>query len=273
MQTSTTVGRGGGGGGRIALLSAGNATSFGNILPYPNTNATLTTFKSLVKANGGAGTANFHSGAAGSIYIKNSGSTHGDLIIDNGTVITAASSGKTELISSTAGANVILSETNSTEVALTSGQTPFANRNGTFTNHLLHFFTLDGANFNPSSNARTEVLIGNNGSNSLLAATFHNFTGAAGKTYRLVYKLDSLEVGGNAQVDFAGADLILSNCDIHSNDGATFDVPSGSLISGINSMASSTCSVPATQRLGGATPRVSYSATAPAPATNGYFFQ
>ena len=76
-----------------------------------------------------------------------------------------------------------------------------------------------------------------------------------------------------ALVEQAGADLILSNCDIHSNDGATFDVPSGSLISGINSMASSTCSVPATQRLGGATPRVSYSATAPAPAANGYFFQ
>ncbi len=263
--------RGGGGGGRIALKTTGNAASWGNTLPYPSSNAALTTFKTYVKALGGTIGTPAQPGGAGTIYIKNGDSTHGDLIIDNGTNSgVSAFAGRTELVSTAVNASVLNAVPNSSEATIAATGTPLLNRNRALSGYLLQFFTFDAANFNPSANTRTTVLIGTNGDNTFVAAPFYNFTGAAGKTYRFLYQLDSLEVGGNAQVDFAAADLILSNCDIHSNDGATFDVPVGSAIVGINAMYSASCSVPLAQRAA----RVTYSTTGlPAGVPNGYFFQ
>jgi hypothetical protein len=163
--------RGGGGGGRIALRTTGNSASWGYVRPYPSNNSYLTTFKNLVNARGGAA-ATAHAGGAGTIFVKSGDSSQGDLIIENGTNTFQTYTGKTELIGTTANSNVIASLTSPSEVAITAAGTPFNNRNRAFSIALLHFFTLDSNNFNPSSAGITSVLIGDNGNNSFIAAPF-----------------------------------------------------------------------------------------------------
>jgi hypothetical protein len=55
------------------------------------------------------------------------------------------------------------------------------------------------------------------------------------------YRLEHLDVGGKGKIDMAGADLWLTGgCDLHSVTPTTFDVPSGSSVTG-NAFASGYC--------------------------------
>ncbi len=92
----------GGGGGRIALISSGDQTSFSNNFTYPYNSLSLATVKNVIKAQGGAATnASFPAGGAGTIYLKNSAETYGDMIIDNGKTSTVSNDGGTNFLTTT----------------------------------------------------------------------------------------------------------------------------------------------------------------------------
>ena len=92
----------GGGGGRIALISSGDQTSFSNNFTYPYNSLSLATVKNVIKAQGGAAAnASFPAGGAGTIYFKNSSQTYGDMIIDNGKTSTVSNDGGTNFLTTT----------------------------------------------------------------------------------------------------------------------------------------------------------------------------
>ena len=66
------------------------------------------------------------------------------------------------------------------------------------------------------------------------------------------------------------SDSILRDCDIHSDNSTTLDVPTGALATGFNAIYSANCRVDPTLR----GVRVIYSTTGlPAGVTSGYYFQ
>ena len=84
-----------GAGGRVALISTGNASSFVGSLTYP-----LPTSSALVQARGGAGiSTTYTDGGAGTIFLQHSGVAYGQLLIGNNNQTHYASGGTTRLVS------------------------------------------------------------------------------------------------------------------------------------------------------------------------------
>ncbi|WP_164000726.1 beta strand repeat-containing protein [Pyxidicoccus caerfyrddinensis] len=84
-----------GGGGRIALVSAGGASSFVGALTYP-----LPTTNAQVQARGGTGvSATYSDGGAGTVFLKHRDVAYGQLIINNNNQTHYAAGGHTPLIS------------------------------------------------------------------------------------------------------------------------------------------------------------------------------
>ncbi|NRD63362.1 hypothetical protein HRD49_16550 [Corallococcus exiguus] len=84
-----------GGGGRIAMVSTGNASSFVGAVgyPYPATSAQL-------QARGGTGiSATYTDGGAGTLFLKHSGVAYGQLIINNNNQTHYATGGYTPFVS------------------------------------------------------------------------------------------------------------------------------------------------------------------------------
>src|SRR5262249_1804470 len=126
-----------GGGGRIALISTGNSASFTGNFAY---STALATFKSAVDAEGGRiFNATYGGGGAGTIYVKHSGLTYGDLIIDNNSLASNAQNGKTALVTTTVNSSTIYSST-ATKLQITSASTPLTNMTNLFTNYVVHVF-------------------------------------------------------------------------------------------------------------------------------------
>lgn len=234
---------GGVGASRIALTSTGDASSWTGSFAYPSSSANLTNFKTIVRAYGGAqGHAVNPAGGAGSIYLKHSGLTYGDLIIDNGGQ--SSGGGYTNLISSTANTNHLDSSPNTTTAQITSGATPLANMTNLFSNYLLQIFPTNssGVGLDPANNLPLITLNGN-GTNNFTTATGTFPSINANYDYRFVYQLDHLDIGGKAIVNAQGADIYLMSadtCDLHSTTTYAFDVPSGSSLTG-NSFSAPYC--------------------------------
>ncbi|MCM2280035.1 MAG: hypothetical protein NDJ89_18330 [Oligoflexia bacterium] len=241
--------RSGGGGGRIALISSGGVGSFSGSFTYPVDATSLTSFKSVVKALGGAHySATYFGGGAGTIYLKHSGLTHGDLIIDNGGQATYANTGTTQLVSATDNASTVFSFPNADTAQITSASTPFANKTDLYQGHLLHVFPISGGSNDPYDASHVPATLASNGTNSLVTSGGPFPTGGADNSYlyRFVYRLDRLDIDGNAIVDLNGADLMLEasgadSCDLHSGVAGKLDVPGGSSLTG-NTIASQSCS-------------------------------
>ena len=238
----------GGGGGRIALISTSDGNSFTGAFSLANTPATLTSFLTHVHAYGGAKySTTMGGGAAGTIYIKHTGLTNGDMIIGNGKTSVTVSSmeGTTDLISATDNGNKIYSAPGSTGTAtVTNGGTPYTNKLGLFADYLIHIFT-GSAVQDPINGSFTAILLSGNGVNTFTtAATFPVISNDY--NYRFVYQLDHLDVSGYDTVTMTGADLVLNGngvapCDLHSTAVTVdFDVSTGSSLTG-NSLASSYC--------------------------------
>ncbi|WP_147443069.1 hypothetical protein [Corallococcus sp. AB011P] len=84
-----------GGGGRIAMVSTGDASSFVGAVgyPYPSTSAQL-------QARGGTGiNATYTDGGAGTVFLKHSGVAYGQLIINNNNQTHYATGGYTPFVS------------------------------------------------------------------------------------------------------------------------------------------------------------------------------
>jgi len=243
---ATGSGMGGGGGGRIALISTGDATSFSGSFAYPSGSTALAAFKGVVKATGGAG----HStptgdGGAGTIYLKHSGLSRGDLIIDNGKSSTNATlGGTTPFFAATDNAFKIYSRVDTNTVNVTNGSTPYTNRLNYYAGLWIHIDPVTGYTADPLDGAgHTFIRLTGNGSNTFItdSGTFPAIS-SSNYFYRFVTRLNHLDIAGFAQVSFASGDLVLdSGCDLHSSSSSAFDVPTGSAISGGNTFASQTC--------------------------------
>ncbi|GEM_PF-1011656 len=240
---SSTSSYGGGGGGRIALISTNDSSDWSGSFTYPLGAVNLSNFKSVVTAAGGT-SATYSGGAAGTIYLSHAGSTHGDLMVDNGGIAVGAKAGTTRFIASTANSSTI---TSSTATSLVVGATPqFTNLEDLFKNYKVHIFPSDiGASADPRDVSHLEVPVTANSTSALFSSSA-NFPDLSGYYYRFVHTVDRLEVGGNAQIDMYGADLLLTAtsgaCDLHSVNAGYLEVPTGSSIVGGNSLSSGYCS-------------------------------
>jgi len=237
-----------GGGGRIALISTGDTTAFTGSFAYPTGSTALTNFKSVINAFGGArvGTnASLDGGGAGTIYVKHSGLSNGDLIIDNNNqVLSGAYAGVTALVSSTANSNTVYANSGTNTLQITSASTPFNNMTNLFANYLIHVFSTS-ASADPYNAGHISVTLGSNDTNNLVATTSPFPTITNNYYYRFVYQLDHLDIGGYAQVDMSGADLMLASpsssaCDLHSATLGAFDIPTNAKLTG-NSFGAATC--------------------------------
>lgn len=84
-----------GGGGRIALVSTGDASSFFGVLTYP-----LPATSAQVQARGGTGiSATYTDGGAGTVFLKHGGVAYGQLILNNNNQAHYAAGGVTPLLS------------------------------------------------------------------------------------------------------------------------------------------------------------------------------
>lgn len=110
--SASSSGYGAGGGGRIAMISTGDESSWLDAIKYPLGATNLTAFKSAVKAIGGSPYSQYHAGGAGTIYVANSLSVHGDLIVDNNGVLIDFMSGETLLLSLSGTASGAITATN-----------------------------------------------------------------------------------------------------------------------------------------------------------------
>ncbi len=225
---------GAGGGGRIALVSSGDAATITGALSYPP--ASLAALTARVHAFGGA-PANTNNtvgaGGAGTIYLKHGGLTYGDLIIAAnspahyanegttrlpaiaGTVTAAIAAGATALpvsIASTsynatyyANAGAPLS----TNPALVQNTAPSSSAayNGVFTGGWLRpdITAAGGALFSPGNLVQ---LTGN--STGSLAITAAPSAVASGAFFRSIEVLDHFDVVGNAIVETNGDLYVLS---------------------------------------------------------------
>jgi hypothetical protein len=241
------TGGSGGGGGRIALISTGNSSSFTGTYIWPSNSANLTTFKTKVKAIGGTGT---YVGGAGTIYLSSSSNTNGYLIIDNGKAsYNAGNDGVTELTSTTANSNVLNALNSGSQAKITAAATPFANMINLFAGYSLDIFPTPGvsADNSPFHSSHKNGMISENATNTITVSgtPFISETVSNNYVYRIVHKLDAIDLGGYAQVNINGGDLIITptagaGCDLHSGTVNKLDVPTGSKLSG-NSLASQSC--------------------------------
>lgn len=242
-----------GGGGRIAMFSQANTgtAAWGNNLAYPVDAASLTSFKARVKTAGGDGVAScgltYGNGAAGTIYLKNSSSVDGDLIIDNSSVTQNANGLTTDFVYTTVnsanvggGTPTFSSYPSTTQAQVTAAATPFSSRVNLFANSLIHIF-LSAGSLNPLDVSHVAAtIVSNDGNNFVFSGTPLAARVVGNDMYRFVFKLDHLDIGASTAVTLSGADVILNNCDLHSVASTTFDVPGTSTLTG-NSLASSSC--------------------------------
>jgi hypothetical protein len=243
---ATLASNAGGGGGRIALISSGNATSFTGSFAYPSGSAALSSFKGVVKATGGNGfSTTTGEGGAGTIYLKHSGLGYGDLIIDNEkTSAHATYGGSTPFLSASDNTNKIYSRVDTNTVNVTSASTPYSTRLNYFTGTWIHIDPVAGYTADPLDGAgHTFIPLTGNGANTFITGTgLFPAISASNYAYRFVTRFNHLDIAGYSKVNFGSGDLILdSGCDLHSSSGSAFDIPTGSSITGGTTFASSYC--------------------------------
>ncbi|MCP3142796.1 beta strand repeat-containing protein [Pyxidicoccus xibeiensis] len=222
---------GAGGGGRIALVSTGDAATLTGAVSYPPTNLTA-----RVHAFGGAPANSSYvigAGGAGTIYLKHSGLTYGDLIIASNSPAHYQNEGTTRLpaIAGTLTANVAAGATQlpvsiastsfnatyyenagaplNTNPSLTQNTTPSSSAayNGVFAGGWLRpdINAAGGALFDPSN----LVSVTTNAVGSLTTSPVPSDI-AASAFFRSVEVLDHLDVLGNAILETNGDIYILS---------------------------------------------------------------
>jgi hypothetical protein len=172
----------------------------------------------LVRALGGTGSNTTRNGAAGTVFLKQTLQTYGDLFVDNGDVITTDS-------------YTYLGPTSST---LTSDSIVGSNLNasGAFNNMFVLTDTLVGMEINPNTNQNGTMNISDdtlhpiisNGLGTITSSADLSVLGTGGDPYKVVLHLDNFEVRNQAQFIFEGKDLLIEEGDIVSGDTTTFRV-------------------------------------------------
>ncbi|NOK19268.1 beta strand repeat-containing protein [Corallococcus carmarthensis] len=119
-----------GGGGRIALVSTGDASSFVGAMGYP-----FPTGNAQLQARGGTGiSATYTDGGAGTVFLKHSGVAYGQLLINNNNQTHYATGGYTPFVSI---AGTVSSAANAGDTALSVNITSTPLHNSAAFNQLL----------------------------------------------------------------------------------------------------------------------------------------
>jgi hypothetical protein len=258
---SPASGTGAGGGGRIAIITTGNSASWGGNFAYPTNTASVDAFKNVVRARGGSGdTTDGDGGGAGTVYLKHSGLTYGDLIVDNtgvsnfpgGSITPTSMLNITTTTSVTQSAGNVfkdlayaISNTNNQITLETAANTPLLYKENLFVGALLHVFIRPSSASarSPLDLSHMEATITSN-SNKIVttnySGSYPNFA-SPGATWasntnqyfvRVVYKLDHFHVGNNVDVNFGDADLAImatsGTCDLRTGTAGSMSVGSNS---------------------------------------------
>lgn len=210
---------GGGGGGRVGVLY----TTLGGNFTLPSNAITN------IKAYGGTGgAASTQNGAAGTIYMKSATQSFGDLIVNNNNL-------------STSGAEVttyIRTPVSNQISTLTSGNTVIG-RVGQFGYNLntSNAYVLTdkwfGFHINPKTDQNATTVLTDDTFYQINASTNDSVTvgaditagigAVASSNYRMVLKLDNLEVRGKGNLDAPNLNIQVLSGDLSSNDATTFN--------------------------------------------------
>jgi hypothetical protein len=229
-----------GGGGRIALVSTGNASQWQNVLSFPGDSVPLTNIKANLGAYGGV--ASSAVGGAGTIFLKNSSLSFGLLLIDNGDQ--TGTTAQTRLIVANANANIVDSKIDAYSIKMTAATTPFANKLGLFKARKIDLWPITGGSEDPLHFSHSVVTLTGNTNNELVDSNggFSPIViGSNDYKYRVRHHLDYLAISGKANVSIPDGNLVVEKCDIANSASSAFAVPSGSSLNGFN-FASSFCS-------------------------------
>jgi hypothetical protein len=239
----------GGGGGRIALRSSRDASSFSGSFRYPNGASSLNAFKSLVSTRGGlAYDAEYPGGGSGTVYLKHSAINYGDLIVDNERSVTHPADGTTDLAATTVNNSLLHASAGGASAQVTAGGMPFAGQEDLFKGFLLQVFAL-GSNPSPLHVSHINLVLSGNTENTFNAQAGIFPAINANHHYRFVHRFNHIDISGYARVNSPGGDIILDGCDLHSASLSALHVPTGSRLSG-NALASPVCTAAEASTLG-----------------------
>lgn len=203
---SGTPAYGNGGGGRVAVYYTALSGGF----------ASVGTQISNIQAFGGTQTSTTTRGAAGTVYLKGSSQTYGDLIINNNG---QDSSYVTEFPVPSTTASTTLT-TNS----LSSG-TGFNSFYGTLNNFFIGLFLNPNIAQNATNKLSDDILyMINSSTNFTLTTSASGMTSTAttGDSFRLHAIFDNLQVVNKGKLNFAGQNISVLSGDLSSNDTTSF---------------------------------------------------
>jgi hypothetical protein len=195
---------GSGGGGRIAVYYQSTANGF----TYPNTYGN-------VQAFGGSAGVTARNGAAGTVFLKNVNTqSYGDLIINNGNTDTVNA---TTLPVSTATTSGVL------QTSTLSASNSFTNQYFA-SNQMLGFYVNPNTSQNGTATVTDDTIfpITSNTVSALYVTGDMTSVAASGNTFRLVLKLDNLEICQGGKLDFAGGQIYVLEGDLSSNNSTDF---------------------------------------------------
>ena len=212
----------GSGGGCIKLESTGNISTYTNGLDFPEDATSLASIKTAITAFGGDGKNNSGGtrvrghGGAGTIVLKNSGSTNGVLLVVNNKSDYDPMDGKTFFpITDVNGGIVNDSDpaTNTIRIPTNPLATDFEKLPNYFQGSSIKLWQT-GTGEPLSTAAPTPIynISSNDQRNFVLASVPPVITNDY--NYRFLYYLDDLIIQGSANVDFQTGDIILDSCPI-----------------------------------------------------------
>jgi hypothetical protein len=185
-----------GGGGRIAIVSSGGASSFSGTLSYPMPVGTA-----VLQARGGAGvSAAYTDGGAGTVFLKHAGVWYGQLIVNNNNTTHYANGGYTPFVSIAGTLNGAVAAGATTIGVTITTQPAFGSAalNG----------VLAGVWIRPDANAADIVAVSGNtfvsGTLTNLTTTPAPYAVTSGTSFWSVDAFDVYDVGGGAIVKTTG---------------------------------------------------------------------
>jgi hypothetical protein len=240
-----------GGGGRIALeTTTGTITSFTNDFAIPTSDATRDTLLTKIKAVGGTPlSATTGRGGAGTVYLKHPAISYGAVLVNNDAAsFTSPKDGKTLFVSTTANSNIANQRNNNNTLEIGTFLNPILNQ---FAGILVHVYS--GANQDPYHGSHSQFLLSGSTLNEFVKTTGAAFpaVSAGSHNYRIVQRLQSIDVSGFANLDLDQSDLMLEQCSFTSpSTNSVLSIPTGSQIANIRSVASPLCTAAGIAALG-----------------------
>jgi hypothetical protein len=151
------------------------------------------------------------------VFFKSASETYGNLSIDNGGRVSTMGPARTVMASTANTSYTTLSSSSSNSVTIGSA---FTNQYS-FMNFLAGLFVNPKANQNSTtvlSDDTTYAVTGNTSSILNLSGDPTSLGAQAGDPFRLVLRLDNLDVTGRAVLDFSGHDIYTSGGDVSSGN-------------------------------------------------------